>query len=144
MSISVVLSGGPDDYHGATIDNIVPDTTGYFWLEYGPKVAWYRIDVTTAVDATSGLAHAARYVGDHRPDGPPAGKTRVYYQLSSTAKAEQAARRLAAEPGTHVSRPVGYAHRMIIRVDHPDDQVPHAILRDIDPLTRQVPGPPPD
>jgi len=31
---------------------------------------------------------------------------------------------------------------MTVRVDHPDDQVPNAILRDIDPLARQVPGPP--
>ncbi|MGH3480609.1 MAG: hypothetical protein ACRDQD_27725 [Nocardioidaceae bacterium] len=94
MRITVVLSGGPGDYDGATIGGIDPDATGYFWLEYGSEAAWYRIDSTTyPVDGTSGQAHAARYVGDHRPDGPSAGQTRAYDQLSDTAKAEQAARR---------------------------------------------------
>jgi hypothetical protein len=145
MTITVVLSGGPSDYDSATIGGIDPDRTGYFWLEYGADTAWYQIDaMTDPVDTTSGPAHAARYVGDHRPNGPSAGKTRSYYQLSSTANAEQAIQRLAAEPGIHVSRPVGYAQRKTIRVDFPADQVPNAILRDIDPLTRHAPEPPQD
>ena len=144
MTFNVVLSGGPDDYDGATIGgDIDPDATGYFWLEYGPDAAWYQIDSTpNPVDTTSSQAHTARYVGDHRPDRPTAGKTRAYYQLSSSANAQRAAHRLAAEPGIHVSRPVGYAQRMTIRVDHPEGQNPDAILRNIDPLARQVPGPP--
>jgi hypothetical protein len=144
MSVTVVLSGGPGDYDGATIADIEPDDTGYFWLEAGPEAAWYQVDAARdLIDSTSGSAHLARYVGDHRPGEPPAGKARAYYQLSSRAKAQQAARRLAAEPDIHVSRPGGFAQRTTVRVDFPEDQVPNAILREIDPLTRQIPGPPP-
>jgi hypothetical protein len=141
MTMRVVLSGGPAEYDGATIANVDPDVTGHFWLGSDPEV-WYQTD--GAIDpahTTDGPAHSARYVGDHKPDGPPAGTTRAYYKVLGIRTVEQVIQRLAAEPGFHVSRLPGFTNRKTIRVDSPDGQVPNAILRAIDPRTRQVPDP---
>jgi hypothetical protein len=137
----VVLAGGPAKYDGTTLDSVGPDMTGYFWLGGYPE-AWYRIDASTdPVATTDGPAYPARYVGDHKPDDPPAGTVRAYYQVIGVGLVEEAIRRLAAEPGFHVSRLPGFANRKTIRVDLPDGQVPNAILRAVDPRTRQVRDP---
>lgn len=136
----VVLSGGPAEYDGVTIANVDPDVTGYFWLGSFPE-AWYQTDGRTDPAGTDGAAHPACYVGDHKPDGPPAGTTRAYYEVIGIRMIEESIRRLAAEPGFHVSRLPGFTDRKTIRVDSPDGQVPNAILRTVDPRTRQVPDP---
>jgi hypothetical protein len=141
MTMRVALAGGPAGYDGATIANVDPDITGHFWLGSFPE-AWYRIDGSTGpADTLDGRVRSARYVGDHKPDGPPDGTTRAYYEVVGVRMVEEAIRRLAAEPGFHVSRLPGFDNRKTIRVDSPDGRVPNAILRTIDPRTRQVPAP---
>lgn len=82
MTMRVVLSGGPAAFDGVTIANVDPDTTGHFWLGSCPE-AWYRIDVSTDPADTDAAARPARYVGDHKPDGPPDGTTRAYTRSSA-------------------------------------------------------------
>lgn len=61
-----------------------------------------------------------------------------YYRMSSLLMAESVLRRIAAEPGVYPSRPLGYAHRKVVRVDYAEGLDPDAMIREIDPMARLV------
>jgi hypothetical protein len=65
----------------------------------------------------------------------------TYYRMSSVRRAEAALRRLEAEPGLVPSRPLGYAYLRVVRVDHPDELNPDAVVSEIDVMARRVPDP---
>jgi hypothetical protein len=64
-----------------------------------------------------------------------------YYRMNSIHAADAVLRRLEEEPGFHPSRPLGYAHRKVIRVDHADGLDPDPFVHEADPSARPVPKP---
>ena len=65
-----------------------------------------------------------------------------YYRMSSLLKAEEVLRRLEAEIGLFPSRPLGYAHRKVVRVDFAEGGAcPDGLVGDVDPMARRVPRP---
>jgi hypothetical protein len=64
-----------------------------------------------------------------------------YFRMSSLARAEAAVERLASVTGMVPSRPLGYAHRYLVRVDHDEDDCPEGLVREIDVVARLVPAP---
>jgi hypothetical protein len=64
-----------------------------------------------------------------------------YYHMNSLLAAEAVLRRLESEPGFYLSRPLGYAHRKVVRVDYPDGLDPEPLVREADPGARIVPKP---
>jgi hypothetical protein len=64
-----------------------------------------------------------------------------YYRMNSLLAAEAVMRRLESEPGCYPSRPLGYAHRKVVRVDHADGIDPEPFVREVEPSARLVPKP---
>jgi hypothetical protein len=67
---------------------------------------------------------------------------RGYYRMSSLRRLDSAVLWLLTDPQMTAARLLGYAHRHVLRIDHPDDRDPHLSLREIDPMVRVLPGPP--
>jgi hypothetical protein len=65
-----------------------------------------------------------------------------YYRMSSDPKTVTVIRKLAENANVSVSRLLGYAHRHILRFDHPDDYDLELVIRDLDPMARALPEPP--
>ncbi|HYJ68532.1 MAG TPA: hypothetical protein VEX15_12830 [Nocardioidaceae bacterium] len=65
-----------------------------------------------------------------------------YYRMSTGPKAVAVVRTLAENANVSVSRLLGYAHRSVLRFDHPDDYDLDLVIRDVDPMARAVPEPP--
>lgn len=64
-----------------------------------------------------------------------------YYRMSSLPMAEAVLRRLATDSRFHPSRPLGYAHLKIVRIDCADDCCPGALVREVDAMARLVSRP---
>jgi hypothetical protein len=64
-----------------------------------------------------------------------------YYRMTSLLKAEAVLKRLASEAGIFPSRPLGYAHRYIVRVDYADGLRPDELVREVDLAARLVSRP---
>jgi hypothetical protein len=64
-----------------------------------------------------------------------------YYRMNSLLAAEAVVRRLESEPGFYPSRPLGYAHRKVVRVDHASGLDPEPLVHEVDPGARLVPKP---
>jgi hypothetical protein len=64
-----------------------------------------------------------------------------YYRMSSLRMAEAVVRRLATENGFVLSRPLGYAHRRLVRIDFARGRCPDELVREIDAIARPVPEP---
>ena len=64
-----------------------------------------------------------------------------YYRMSSLTMAQAVLQRLAADPRFHPSRPLGYAHLKIVRVDSADDANADALVREVDMMARLVSRP---
>ncbi|HYJ67915.1 MAG TPA: hypothetical protein VEX15_09660 [Nocardioidaceae bacterium] len=61
--------------------------------------------------------------------------------MNSRLAADAVQQRLESEPGFNPSRPLGYAHRKVVRVDYADGLDPDAFVREADPSARPVPRP---
>ena len=64
-----------------------------------------------------------------------------YYRMSSLPMAEAVLRRLAEDSRFHPSRPLGYAHLKIVRIDCDDDCRPDALVHEVDEMARSVSRP---
>ena len=64
-----------------------------------------------------------------------------YYRMNSLVATDEVLRRLESEPGCYPSRPLGYAHRKVVRVDYADGLNPDRLVRQIDPGARVVSKP---
>jgi hypothetical protein len=65
-----------------------------------------------------------------------------YYRMSSLSRAEAVVRRLETEAGLAPSRPLGYAHRTIVRVDDDhEDRGLDDLVREVDATARPVAAP---
>jgi hypothetical protein len=73
--------------------------------------------------------------------GTPWSMATRYYRMNSVHAAEAVMRKLESEPGFSPSRPLGYAHRKVVRVENADGLDPEPFVREIDPGARLVPKP---
>jgi hypothetical protein len=64
-----------------------------------------------------------------------------YYRMSSLSRAEAVVRRLETEAGLVLSRPLGYAHRTLVRVDDDEDRGLDDLVREVDATARPVAAP---
>jgi hypothetical protein len=64
-----------------------------------------------------------------------------YYRMSSLPMAQAVLRRLAEDSRFHPSRPLGYAHLKIVRVDSADHCNPDALVLAVDAMARPVSRP---
>jgi hypothetical protein len=64
-----------------------------------------------------------------------------YYRMSSLTMAQTVLQRLADDPRFHPSRPLGYAHLKIVRVDSVDGINADALVLAVDAMARPVSRP---
>ena len=64
-----------------------------------------------------------------------------YYRMSSLPLAEAVLRRLSEDARFHPSRPLGYAHLKIVRIDCADDCCPDSVVLEVDAMARRVSRP---
>jgi hypothetical protein len=65
-----------------------------------------------------------------------------YYRLSGILALEAARQRLLGERHQSPTRVLGYADRLILRVDHWPGCAPDDIIHQVDPSARRLPQPP--
>ena len=65
-----------------------------------------------------------------------------YYRMSSVLTIEAARQRLISERHQSPTRVLGYANRLILRVEHRLRHPPDGIIHEVDPQARLLPTPP--